>query len=48
MELVKKGFDFGYFTSIRKTKKGKTLYFLYDQAYHNISGDSVRLVRKRD
>ncbi|RZJ73220.1 hypothetical protein [Flavobacterium sp.] len=45
-ELLNKGFDFGYFTNIRTTKKGKTFYFLYDQGYHNLSDDAFMLVRK--
>lgn len=47
VELVNKGFDFEYFTSIRKTKKGKTIYCLYDQAYQLVRGDDYRLLRRK-
>lgn len=44
--LVKKGFDFEHFTGIRTTKKGRIVYYLYDQAYQNLSGDDFRLIRQ--
>jgi len=45
-ELVNKGFDFEHFTGIRQTKKGQTYFFLYDQAYQNLSGEDYILIRK--
>ena len=45
-ELVSKGFDFEHITGIRKTKNGKTFFFLYDHAYQILSVDDFRLIRK--
>lgn len=43
-ELVEKEFDFNYFTGIRKTKKGKTYYVVYDQAYAVNYNETVDIV----
>lgn len=45
-KLLNKGFDFDYFTNIKKTKKGNTYYFLYDQGYALLGNDACKLVRK--
>lgn len=45
-KLVNKGFDFDHFTGIRTTKKGRIFYYLYDQAYQNLSGNDFRLIRE--
>ncbi|MGB3590650.1 MAG: hypothetical protein WBA16_03105 [Nonlabens sp.] len=46
-KLMAAGFDFNYFTSIYKTKKGAVYYFVYDQGYLAMDDDSY-LVVKRD
>jgi len=43
-DLVEKEFDFNYFTGIRKTKKGKVYYIVYDQAYSVNYDETVDLV----
>lgn len=45
-ELVEKGFDFNFFTNVKRTSKGKTYYFLYDQGYLPINEKRLKLVRK--
>lgn len=45
-QLLHKGFDFDYFTSIKKTKKGNTYYFLYDQGYLFLRDGECKLVKK--
>lgn len=43
--LEELGFDFGCFTSIHKTKKGKDYYLVYDQAFgFDEDGERVNLV----
>ncbi len=42
--LVDKDFDFDYFTGIRKTKKGKVYYVVYDYAYAVNENDTVDIV----
>ena len=46
-QLLLKGFDFEHFTGIRTTKKGRIFYYLYDQAYQNVSDNDFRLVRPK-
>jgi len=46
-ELVKRDFNFGYFTGMTKTKKGRVVYFCYDQGYSPGAGDKVLLFRKQ-
>lgn len=43
--LLGKGFDFGYFTHMQTTQKGKTYFFLYDQGYRFLADESCRLIR---
>lgn len=45
--LLRKGFNFNYFTSIYKTKSGKVYYFVYDQGYLPL-GDKYFAIVKRD
>ncbi len=47
-ELVKKDFNFTYFTNIYTTHHGRIYYFCYDQGYSLMDGDKVLLVRKQD
>ncbi len=48
MTLLKKGFDFTYFTSIYTTKAGKTYYFVYEQGYLPLDNDEYALVIKKE
>lgn len=45
-KLDAKGFDFGLFTSIYKTKAGKVYYFCYDQGYLLLEDDFYALVKR--
>jgi len=44
--LLRKGFNFDYFTSIYTTKKGKVYYFVYDQGYLELDNNYYALVKK--
>jgi hypothetical protein len=44
--LLKKGFDFGFVTSLYKTKAGTTYFFCYEQGYLPLDNDFYMLVRK--
>ncbi|SOC79664.1 hypothetical protein SAMN06296241_1195 [Salinimicrobium sediminis] len=46
LKLAAKGFNFDYFTSIYTTKTGNTYYFVYDQGYLPLEGDSYALVKR--
>lgn len=50
MDMVKKGFDFTYFTNIYTTKTGKTYYYCYEFGYTFIEEESgkVLIVKKED
>ncbi len=43
-ELIKKGFDFKFFTNTYTTKTGNTYYFCYDHGYFYIDQDYLALV----
>ena len=45
-KMIKKGFDFEFFTNILQTKTGNTYYFLYDQGYRSLDNDYFMLVKK--
>ena len=45
-KLIKKGFDFNYFTSTYTTKIGTIYYFVYDQGYLLLEGDFYALVKR--
>jgi len=47
-KLSSKGFDFGYFTSIYKTKTDNIYYFCYEQGYLPIDNGFYALVKKRE
>lgn len=44
-KLADKGFNFSYFTSTYKTKKGSTYYYNYDHGYLEIDNDYYILVK---
>jgi len=45
-KLIERDFNFNYFTSIYKTKAGKTYYFVYDQGYLPLENNFVALVKR--
>ena len=47
-ELVKKGFNFNYFTNAYTTRNGRTYHFGYDQGYAQVEGEKVLLVQKKE
>lgn len=44
--MLRKGFNFDYFTSIYKTKAGKIYYFVYDQGYLYLGSNYYALVKR--
>jgi hypothetical protein len=44
--LVKKGFDFYYYTNHYVTRKGRVYYFCYDQGYLQLENDFFMLVSR--
>ena len=44
--LLRKGFNFDYFTSIYTTKTGKVYFFVYDQGYLELDNNYYALVKK--
>jgi hypothetical protein len=44
--LLKEGFNFTYFTHSCKTRKGKDLYFVYDQGFSEVDNSKIMLVKK--
>jgi hypothetical protein len=46
-ELISKGFDFQYFTSIYKTEKNACYYFCYEMGYLLLEREFVLLVKKK-
>ena len=47
-QLLSKGFNFEYITSIYTTKKGTVYYFVYDQGYLPLENDYFALVKRLD
>ncbi len=45
-QLVKKGFDFDFFTNVYKTKTGNTYYFCYEQGYLILENNYLALVSR--
>ncbi|MBS3738044.1 hypothetical protein [Mesohalobacter halotolerans] len=46
--MLRKGFNFNYFTSIYKTKTGKVYYFVYDQGYLPLGNEYYAIVKRLD
>lgn len=44
--LLRKGFNFNYFTSVYTTKTGKIYYFIYDQGYLDLGNEYYAIVKK--
>ncbi len=47
-QLVKKGFDFDYFTNIYTTKAGTVYYFCYEYGYLPLGNDFYALVKREE
>jgi predicted nucleic acid-binding Zn ribbon protein len=45
-QLYDKGFDFQFFTSIYKTKKGNTYLYIYDEGYLTLENETFLLIKK--
>lgn len=46
--LLKKGFDFKYFTHIYTTQKGKQYQYIFDMGYLDLGDDWILIVRNKD
>ncbi|MCY1378086.1 hypothetical protein D9M69_656920 [compost metagenome] len=42
------GFDFDYFTHLRKTRSGNLCFFVYDIAYVELDNDLIMIIRARN
>jgi hypothetical protein len=47
-QLLDKGFDFGYYTNIYKTKNIKYYYFCYEYGYLQLENDYFALVKREE
>ena len=47
-KLLKKGFDFGYHTNIRTTKKGTHYFFCYEYGYLSLEKGHYVLVKRNE
>lgn len=47
-KLVKRGFNFTYYTNSYTTKTGRIYYFVYDQGYSELEGGKYMLVKKKE
>ncbi len=45
-KMISKNFDFNFFTSIYKTKAGKTYFYVYDQGYLPLENEYYLLVKR--
>ena len=43
--LLREGFDFTFFTSVRNTQKGSTYYFVYEYGYLALENDTFLVVK---
>lgn len=46
-KLLERGFNFNYFTSLLRTKDGKTYFFCYEHGYLPLENDWYLLVRQK-
>jgi len=44
--LVRKGYNFNYFTNLYRTKKETTYHFCYEMGYLQLENDDVLIVRR--
>jgi hypothetical protein len=47
-KLAEKGFDFTYFTNVRRTNSGSVYYFCYEQGYLPLDNNVYALIKKMD
>lgn len=47
-DLLKREFNFSYFTNLYTTRNGRVYYFVYDQGYSPVDKEKVLLVRKQE
>ncbi len=47
-EMLKRGFDFQYFTNIHRTKAGDEYRFCYDQGFLELDKGFILLVKRRE
>ncbi|MNL79599.1 hypothetical protein D3C87_2062440 [compost metagenome] len=47
-DMLKQGFDFGYFTTILKTGQNSYYYFCYEMGYLIINHETVLLVKREN
>ncbi|MES2458039.1 MAG: DUF2116 family Zn-ribbon domain-containing protein [Bacteroidota bacterium] len=47
-DMLQRGFDFGYFTSILKTSKKSYYFFVYEMGFLPINAEQVLLVKKEN
>jgi hypothetical protein len=47
-DLIKRGFNFNYFTNSYVTRNGRIYFFCYDQGYAMVENEKVLLVKKQD
>ena len=43
-KLRERGFEFGYFTNVQRTKEGSTYHYCYEQGYRSIDDELCLLV----
>jgi hypothetical protein len=46
--LIRKGFNFDFFTNRFETKQGKVYFYLYDLGYTELETGKLLLVKKQD
>ncbi len=46
--LLDKGFDFGYYTNIYKTKAAKYYYFCYEYGYNKLDDEYFAIVKREE
>lgn len=47
-QLLRKGFNFDYFTNVYRTKEGSEYRFCYEQGYLMLDNDFILLVERRE
>ena len=47
-DMLKAGYNFSYFTSVYKTKKGSVYYFVYEYGWLKVEDDKYALVLKEE
>ena len=47
-KLLQKGFNFGYYTNVYKTREGAQYYYCYEYGYQALDNDNYFLVKKKE